>query len=84
VLSTAQEYERNVSERQLPGLGDDRWGALDRVLLRFSEGGSQVLRVQTREDGVSFDQVVLSAEKYLTTRPGAPKEDTTILPATQR
>jgi hypothetical protein len=35
--------------------------------------------IQTREDGVSIDQVVLSSEKYLTTRPGKSKNDTTIL-----
>jgi hypothetical protein len=39
--------------------------------------------IQTREDGVSIDQVVLSAEKYLTRRPGTAKNDTTILPGTQ-
>jgi len=33
---------------------------------------------------VSVDQVVLSAEKYLTTRPGTAKNDRTILPATDR
>jgi len=31
---------------------------------------------------VSIDQVVLSAEKYLTTRPGAAKNDKTILAKT--
>jgi hypothetical protein len=31
---------------------------------------------------VSIDQIVLSAEKYLTTRPGLAKNDRTILPAT--
>jgi hypothetical protein len=38
--------------------------------------------IQTREDGVSIDQVVLSAQRFLTTRPGLPKDDHTILPAT--
>jgi hypothetical protein len=51
------------------------------VLLRF-QPGPQVIVIQTREDGVSVDQIVLSAEKYLTTRPGAAKNDPTILPAT--
>jgi hypothetical protein len=52
------------------------------VLLRFGSG-PQTIVIQTREDGVSIDQVVLSAEKYLTMRPGAAKHDDTILPATQ-
>jgi len=50
--------------------------------LRFPKGGYQFIRIQTREDGVSFDQVVLSAEKYLDRRPGSAKNDTTILPFT--
>ena len=51
------------------------------LLLRF-EPGPQTIDIQTREDGVSIDQVVLSAEKYLTTRPGTAKNDRMILPAT--
>jgi hypothetical protein len=63
------------------GWEDDGWGARDRngVLLRFPEGGGQLIRFQVREDGVSIDQIVLSAEKYRTTRPGAAKNDTVIL-----
>jgi len=66
------------------GWADDGWGALNTngMLLRFPSGGAQYLWIQTREDGVSVDQIVLSAEKYLTTRPGAAKNDKTILPAT--
>jgi hypothetical protein len=66
------------------GWEDDGWGAMNRdgVLLRFAESGRQTIRIQTREDGVSFDQIVLSAGKYLTARPGLPKNDATILPAT--
>ena len=37
------------------------------------------MRIQTREDGVMIDQIVLSAVKYKTTRPGAVKNDNTIL-----
>jgi hypothetical protein len=66
------------------GWEDDGWGAVNKngVTLRFPQGGGQWLVIQTREDGVSIDQVVLSSEKYLTTRPGAPKNDTKILPFT--
>jgi len=71
------------------GWEDDGWGAPDRNggLLRFPQNpdhDAQVLIIQTREDGVSIDQIVLSAEKYLTRRPGTAKNDTTILPATPR
>jgi hypothetical protein len=67
------------------GWEDDGWGAVDRagVLLRFPEGGWQRIMIQTREDGVSVDHIVLSADKYVARRPGAAKNDTTILPRTQ-
>jgi hypothetical protein len=67
------------------GWEDDAWGSRNQngMLLRFPEGGGQLLRIQVREDGVSLDQIVLSAEKYLTARPGAAKNDTTILNSTQ-
>jgi hypothetical protein len=63
------------------GWEDDGWGARDRpgILLRFPAGGRQRIRLQTREDGLSIDQVVLSAERYLTSRPGSAKNDATIL-----
>jgi hypothetical protein len=63
------------------GWEDDGWGAPDRhgVTLRFPEGGVQRIRIQTREDGVSIDQVVLSSERFLTARPGTAKNDTVIL-----
>jgi hypothetical protein len=66
------------------GWEDDGWGARDRpgILIRFPAGGRQRIRLQTREDGFSIDQVVLSAEKYLTSRPGSAKNDATILPST--
>ena len=50
-------------------------------LLRFPspDYDPQYMVIQTREDGVSIDQIVFSAEKYLTTPPGPAKNDTTIL-----
>jgi hypothetical protein len=47
-------------------------------LVYFTEG-PQKIRIQVREDGLSIDQIVLSPEKYLTSSPGALKNDTTIL-----
>jgi len=35
--------------------------------------------VQVREDGYQFDQIVLSSKQYLTSAPGALKNDTTVL-----
>jgi hypothetical protein len=68
------------------GWEDDGWGAKDlnsTTRLRFPEGVAR-MRIQTREDGVAFDQITFSARKYLTTRPGTAKNDTTILPSSVR
>jgi hypothetical protein len=67
------------------GWEDDGWGAVNRngTLLRFPAGGVQQIRIQVREDGVSVDQVVLSAVAYRTARPGQAKNDTVILKPTQ-
>jgi hypothetical protein len=63
------------------GWQDDGWGTIDRhgVTLRFPDGGRQFLVIQTREDGVSIDQVVLSSGTYFEMRPGWAKNDRTIL-----
>jgi hypothetical protein len=69
------------------GWRDDAWGqrgAVSALTLKFTQGGYQRVRIQTREDGVSIDQLVLSAEQFRTTRPGTVKNDTTIVPATIR
>jgi hypothetical protein len=67
------------------GWEDDGWGAPNRngVTLRFREPGMRRLRIQVREDGASIDQIVLSAVKYRTMRPGTAKNDTVILPPIQ-
>jgi exonuclease III len=49
-------------------------------LVRFATSGTHTIRIQVREDGISLDQIVLSAERYLTASPGASKDDTTVLP----
>jgi hypothetical protein len=49
-------------------------------LVRFATTGPQRLRIQTREDGISIDQVVLSSSRYLSTSPGAARNDSTVLP----
>jgi phosphatidylserine/phosphatidylglycerophosphate/cardiolipin synthase-like enzyme len=49
-------------------------------VIYFAESGVQTIRVQTREDGASFDQIVLSPDTYLNTSPGATKADMLILP----
>jgi len=67
------------------GWEDDGWGAVNKpgVTLRFPNPHSQRIRIQTREDGFSIDQIVLSAVRYKTQRPGTAKNDDTILGRTQ-
>jgi hypothetical protein len=88
-IGTTSGLEVNLEECSGCGLSgwgweDDEWGAVNRngTMLRFPEGGRQFIRIQQREDGVSIDQIVLSAEKYVTARPGLAKNDRTILALT--
>jgi len=48
--------------------------------ISFEQPGAQTIRVQVKQDGFSIDQIVLSAETFLTVAPGALKNDTTIVP----
>ena len=50
--------------------------------VRFASAGPHTLRIQTREDGVSIDQVVLSPAAYLGGAPGPIAGDSTIVSKT--
>jgi hypothetical protein len=73
------------------GCGVKGWGWNDNgygtgvfgQLVYFAEPGLQVIRIQTREDGLALDQIVLSAQKYMNDAPGQTKNDTTLLAPTQ-
>lgn len=77
----------SVSVEACGGCGLSGWGWEDNgyaglgTLVYFAKTGAQTVRIQRREDGVSIDQVVLSASKYLTSSPGATKNDSTLLAA---
>ena len=63
------------------GWQDNGWGTgVLGPLVYFSTTGSQTIRVQVREDGLSIDQIVLSPGTYLSSSPGGLKNDATILP----
>jgi len=62
------------------GWQDNAYGGLMAAPIYFETTGPQRLRVQTREDGFSIDELVLSPGRYLTQSPGALKNDTTIVP----
>jgi len=75
-----------VSLEEGSGAGVSGWGWNDNAYgssgapVYFATSGTQKIRIQVREDGMSIDQIVLSAAKNLTMSPGALKNDTKILP----
>jgi hypothetical protein len=85
--TSAAEYNlEDCSGCGLSGWGwqDNGWGVnVFGPAVYFENDGLQTIRIQTREDGLAIDQVVLSAGTYLNTSPGALKNDTTILTKTQ-
>jgi hypothetical protein len=84
-IGTASATEVNIEDCSGCGLSgwgwqDNGWGVGIRgPEIYFAESGVQRLRIQTREDGLSIDQIVLSPSRYLTAPPGALKNDNTIL-----
>jgi phosphatidylserine/phosphatidylglycerophosphate/cardiolipin synthase-like enzyme len=85
-IGTSSSTEVNLEDGSGAGLSgwgwqDNGWGVgVLGPLVYFQSSGPQTIRVQRREDGVSIDQILLSPEKFLSTSPGALKNDTTILP----
>ena len=85
-IGTTSATEMNLED--CSGCGVQGWGWQDNgwgvgVLgpqIFFQTSGTQTIRVQVREDGLSIDQIVLSPTTYLNNSPGALKNDTTILP----
>ena len=62
------------------------WGWMDHAYwtgqspnVQFVGGGSHTIRVQTREDGVQVDEIVLSPSTYLSNAPGSPTADSNIV-----
>jgi hypothetical protein len=77
-----------VSLEECSGCGESGWGWQDNAYgtpgdlgppIYFAVSGPQTIRVQVREDGVSIDQIVLSASRFAVSAPGANRNDTTIL-----
>jgi hypothetical protein len=75
-----------VSIENCSGCGLAGWGWQDQAYgafaphLTFARSGTHTIRIQPREDGLTIDQIVLSPSTYLTSAPGALKNDTTIVP----
>jgi len=76
-----------VNLERCSGCGVSGWGWQDRGYwqsapgqVQFRTDGPHTIRIQTREDGVQVDQIVLSPSAFLSAAPGAPVNDTTIVP----
>jgi endonuclease/exonuclease/phosphatase family metal-dependent hydrolase len=50
--------------------------------VRFAASGNHTVRVQTREDGVEVDQIILSPVKYVSSAPGQIINDSTVVSKT--
>jgi phosphatidylserine/phosphatidylglycerophosphate/cardiolipin synthase-like enzyme len=85
-IGTTSSTEVNLED--CSGCGLSGWGWQDNgwgvgvlgPLVYFATTGTHTIRVQSREDGFSIDQILLSPEKFLTSAPGALKDDATIYP----
>ena len=63
------------------GWQDNGWGVgVLGPVIYFQSTGTQTIRIQNREDGLSIDQIVLSPNLFLNGAPGALKNDSVILP----
>ena len=75
-----------VNGQSCDGCALSGWGWLDGAYwlqqartIRFATSGTHTLRIQTREDGVQLDQVVISPAAFLSSPPGAVINDSTIV-----
>jgi hypothetical protein len=87
-------YPLNTTSALLVNLATDSTGASDvnwgwvngcywlvqPATVTFATSGLHTLRIQVREAGVMFDQIVLSPATYLNTAPGLRTNDQTIVP----
>ena len=85
-IGTTSAATVQISECSACGL--DAWGWQDNAAgrdalgptIQFAKTGFQTIRIQTMDDGLSIDQIVLSPSTYLSKSPGLKKADNTILP----
>jgi hypothetical protein len=69
------------------GVGVSGWGWNDGAYgslappIYFASSGFQTIRIQAREDGIAWDQLILSSNEYFQSAPGATRDDKTVVPA---
>jgi len=85
-IGSAMSTTLTIEEASNAGLS--QWGWADNAYggfagpIYFETAGTQTIRVQVREDGLSIDQIVLGGATYLLASPGAARNDSTILERT--
>ena len=93
-VSGSSVYPLNTTNALLVNLATDGtgsslsgWGSINSAYwlsqpttVTFAASGTHTLRVQVREDGIQFDQIVLSPTTYLNAPPGPTANDSTIVP----
>jgi hypothetical protein len=63
------------------GWNDELYGAVADPIY-FATSGPQTIRIQQREDGIMWDQIVISSDAYRSSAPGSTRNDATVVPAT--
>ncbi len=56
------------------------WLDYQNTVVRFTSSAPQRIRIQTREDGVEVDQIVLSPVTYFNEAPGSLTDDSVVVP----
>jgi hypothetical protein len=93
VISGSPAYRMNTTSGLLVNLATDAsaaslngWGwqntaywLSQQTAVTFNTSGAHTLRIQIREDGVQFDQIVMSPSTYFNQAPGPPTADSTIV-----
>jgi hypothetical protein len=93
LVNGAPAYRLNSSTGLLVNLATDssgsslsNWGWANgaywlsqATAVTFANSGMHTLRIQVRQDGVEFDQIVLSPSRYLNSPPGPASNDATIV-----
>ena len=80
--SAITENQWTCSTCQTVGWGWSRhaYWLSDNGEVRFQNSGTHTIRIQTREDGVDIDQIVISPVTYVNAAPGPVSNDATIVP----
>jgi hypothetical protein len=61
------------------GWAASAWWTGQSGTVRFGTTGTQTLRIQTAEDGVRIDQIVISPSRYMSSAPGSVTNDRTLV-----